>query len=191
MPKTAKQKEQNRLYMKANYHSRKENAKWQKAYREKTRDICFAAYGGYTCVCCNETEKKFLTLDHKNNDGAKHRKEIGYRGGYAFYLWIIRNNFPPMFQVLCFNCNHGRQLNGGVCPHKEITMGHSFEQSRPEHMVIEKHIPEGHAHLDQKLDKGMRSPMVSQLPMEAGLSQPEDAPGINGAGHGSSEYGGM
>lgn len=70
-------------------------------------------------------------------------------------------------------------------------MAHSFEQSRPDHMVMEKHIPAGHAHLDQKLDKGMRSPMISQLPMEAGLSMPENAPGVDGSGHGDSEYGGF
>lgn len=67
-------------------------------------------------------------------------------------------------------------------------MGHSFEQSRPDHQIMEKSIPSGHAHLDQKYDKGMRSPMVSQLPMDAGLVPPGNAPGLNGGGHGDSEY---
>jgi hypothetical protein len=25
------------------------------------------------------------------------------------------------FQVLCFNCNIGRERNGGMCPHKAVT----------------------------------------------------------------------
>lgn len=62
-------------------------------------------------------------------------------------------------------------------------MSHGFESSRPEHQIHEKHIPEGHAHLDQKHDKGMRSPMLSQLPMESGLASPEVAGGA-GTGEG-------
>lgn len=90
-----------------------------KEYRERVKDAVFAAYGGYVCVCCGETEKRFLTIDHINNDGAKHRKEIGFRGGIGIHLWLCKNAFPEGFQVLCFNCNHGKQLNGGTCPHKE------------------------------------------------------------------------
>jgi hypothetical protein len=58
-------------------------------------------------------------------------------------------------------------------------MSHSFEKSRPDHEVHEMHRPEGHGHMDQKLQKGMRSPMLSQLPMESGLESPEDAPGLS------------
>lgn len=61
-------------------------------------------------------------------------------------------------------------------------MSHSFEQSRPDHQIIHKHIPEGHAHLDQKLDKGMRSPMVGQLPQANGLESPETATGSSEGG---------
>jgi hypothetical protein len=34
-------------------------------------------------------------------------------------LKIIRENYPPEYQVLCFNCNCGRALNGGRCPHED------------------------------------------------------------------------
>lgn len=66
-------------------------------------------------------------------------------------------------------------------------MGHGFEQSRPEHTVHDMHRPEGHAHLDQKYDKGMRSPMNSQLPQEAGLESPSTS-AEGGSGHGDSGY---
>lgn len=71
-------------------------------------------YGG-KCKCCNENNIGFLTIDHINNDGGKHREMIG--NGTAFYYWIIKNNYPKDLQILCFNCNCGRNVNGGICPH--------------------------------------------------------------------------
>lgn len=70
------------------------------------------------CSCCGEMELLFLTIDHINNDGAEDRKKTG--SGAGFYRYLKRNNFPnkDKYQVLCFNCNHGKQINGGVCPHK-------------------------------------------------------------------------
>jgi len=89
--------------------------------RKRLRDACFAAYGGYVCSCCGETNEKFLTLDHINRDGAEMRKVHG--DGYQFHLWLVRNNFPPVIQVMCYNCNLGRERNGGVCPHKTVHGG--------------------------------------------------------------------
>lgn len=66
-------------------------------------------------------------------------------------------------------------------------MGHSFEQSMPHHVIHEMHRPDGHAHLDQKYDKGMRSPMIGQLPMEAGLESPSNS-AEGGTGHGDTGY---
>ena len=31
----------------------------------------------------------------------------------------ISRNFPDFLQILCFNCNCGRNRNGGICPHME------------------------------------------------------------------------
>ncbi len=74
------------------------------------------AYGGYRCACCGVDEPLFLTLDHQDGSGARHRERVG-KGG-KFYAWLRDNGYPPGFQVLCSNCNHGRFRNGGVCPHK-------------------------------------------------------------------------
>ena len=78
----------------------------------------FERYGN-KCLCCGETNIQFLTIDYINGKGCQHRKEIGVSAGKNFYHWLKRNNYPNGFQVLCFNCNCGRQVNGGVCPHKE------------------------------------------------------------------------
>lgn len=84
------------------------------------RDLIFNHYGGYKCQCCGETIQILLTLDHKNNDGAEHRKQLGGNRTAQLFKWIIERNFPPIFQVLCWNCNIGKHLNGGQCPHKTV-----------------------------------------------------------------------
>lgn len=87
----------------------------------KARDEIYLRYGGPRCVCCGETELLFLTLDHVDNDGGSHRREIvGKNGGCSYRQLrssLRRRGWPPILQVLCFNCNMGRQRNGGVCPH--------------------------------------------------------------------------
>lgn len=58
----------------------------------------------------------FLTLDHINNDGAAARQ--GNRDTKPLYRRLRRANYPLGYQVLCWNCNVGRHINGGVCPHQ-------------------------------------------------------------------------
>ena len=91
------------------------NASTRKSFR-KLRDEVIDGYGG-KCSCCGETEPRFLTLDHVNNDGAEHRREVG-RNTYQMHRFAKANGYPPSLQVLCFNCNCGRRVNGGVCPHQ-------------------------------------------------------------------------
>jgi hypothetical protein len=87
----------------------KSNARWN----NKKQQV-FAAYGGAICKCCGETLQLLLTLDHINNDGAEERKRLNRK---SLYGWLVLNNFPPGYVVLCFNCNIGKSLNGGICPH--------------------------------------------------------------------------
>lgn len=80
----------------------------------------FDAYGGCICKCCEETEPMFLTIDHINEDGAAHRQSLGgkHMAGKHFYNWLKKNNYPPGFQVLCFNCNFAKG-HFGICPHEQ------------------------------------------------------------------------
>jgi hypothetical protein len=75
-------------------------------------------YGGYKCACCEITEPMFLTIDHINGGGCRHRKEMAPFNGGQLYKWLKDNNYPPGFRVLCMNCNQGTWRNGGICPHK-------------------------------------------------------------------------
>jgi hypothetical protein len=96
-------------------HDRRE---YMRRWNQANKDKCYAAYGGYVCSCCGETEPMFLSLDHVKGKGNQHRRIAGIGGG-RLYRWIIRHKFPKrMFQVLCQNCNSGRYRNGGICPHK-------------------------------------------------------------------------
>lgn len=84
------------------------------------KDAVYAAYGGYRCVCCGETQKQFLTLDHINNDGNVHRRTDKTFRSYRYYgIW--RKGCTAALQVMCYNCNMGKARNGGVCPHTAAT----------------------------------------------------------------------
>jgi hypothetical protein len=76
-------------------------------------------YYGAKCNCCGENEEIFLTLDHIQGDGNKHRKTL--KKLVSMWRWIIINNYPSTFQILCFNCNSGKAINDGVCPHATST----------------------------------------------------------------------
>lgn len=71
------------------------------------------------CACCGESEYNFLQIDHVNGGGNRHRKSIKVKCGSKFYYWLWKNNFPEGYQVLCANCNWGKRMNNGVCPHKK------------------------------------------------------------------------
>ena len=94
-----------------NLERRREYAKER---NQRARAKFLEMYGA-KCSCCGETEERFLTLDHVNDNGSAHRAERGRRG-------ILRDAIskfaPDEYQILCFNCNSGRAANGGICPHK-------------------------------------------------------------------------
>jgi hypothetical protein len=88
--------------------------KAKKIYEAKCKELVFNHYGK-VCACCGESNPIFLSIDHINGGGTKQRKS----GERKICVWLFRNNFPSGFQTLCFNCNWGKHLNHGICPHKE------------------------------------------------------------------------
>lgn len=88
------------------------------AYRLK-RKMLVLQYYGERCACCGENHIQFLTIDHVNGGGNKHRRENNITGGSTMYTWLIRHNFPEGFRTLCFNCNCARGCFGH-CPHEVI-----------------------------------------------------------------------
>jgi hypothetical protein len=69
-----------------------------------------------TCTCCGENDPRFLTLDHVNNDGNKHRETLKE---HQIMREAKNEGWPrAKYTCLCLNCNLGRSVNGGICPHK-------------------------------------------------------------------------
>jgi len=67
------------------------------------------AYGG-ECVLCGEKVAEFLTIDHINGGGNKHRQEVG--NGHRFRLWLKKHNWPrDEYRLLCANCNCSDKRN--------------------------------------------------------------------------------
>lgn len=89
-----------------------EDRQRRRAYALRDRLTALAAYGN-RCACCGETRPEFLSIDHVNNDGAAHRREIGSGNLPA---WLRAHNYPAGFQVLCYNCNMAKAFFGS-CPH--------------------------------------------------------------------------
>jgi hypothetical protein len=110
-----------KLRNRAAYEVRKQDPEWvariteeNRQRRARLRQQVIEAYGS-ACACCDERTPEFLTIDHVNNDGAAHRREVGRSARMC--LDIVRRGFPPDFQLLCWNCN-GAKGAYGVCPHE-------------------------------------------------------------------------
>jgi hypothetical protein len=81
------------------------------------RSLVLENYGG-KCACCGESEPVFLAVDHVNNDGAEHRRELGLgRSTTRWLKWLIDHDYPDEFQLLCHNCNYAKSQPDG-CPHQ-------------------------------------------------------------------------
>jgi hypothetical protein len=103
---------------------------YMRKLRQKLKHDVLVYYSGGlpTCSCCGEKHEEFLSIDHINGDGADHRRMIGGRGKNT-YRWLVNNNFPPGFQVLCMNCNFAKGHAYGGCPHKKPVEPEQFNQS--------------------------------------------------------------
>lgn len=93
-------------------------ARWTKRKNLELKLVVLNHYGG-KCACCGIDDFRFLTVDHKNNDGRHDPRKKGH-AGMEWYKTIIRAGFPKDLQVLCWNCNMGKEKfgSGEKCPHK-------------------------------------------------------------------------
>lgn len=84
--------------------------------RRRIRYTVLIHYGGDPpkCECCEEPRFEFLSIDHINGGGSRHRKAVGYG---RLYEWLKQNGFPPGYRVLCHNCNQAYGMYG-YCPHQ-------------------------------------------------------------------------
>ena len=81
------------------------------------------------CVCCGVDILEMLTLDHINGRNKEEKKNQLH--AYHLYkhlrtIYYKTNQWPEGFRTLCFNCNSGRQINKGICPHEIIKLDKPF-----------------------------------------------------------------
>ncbi len=90
------------------YYSEAEKKKGDKILQEEKRMKVLIHYSGNPpkCARCGFSDVRALTIDHIVGGGGKHRREIHRR----IENWIIDNNFPEGYQVLCMNCNLIKKL---------------------------------------------------------------------------------
>ena len=80
------------------------------------------------CNCCGQNSHiDFLEIDHiagkKEMDYESELIKLGYSSelkSIMWYNWIIENDFPKGFQILCKNCNGAKGMinNNNECPMK-------------------------------------------------------------------------
>jgi hypothetical protein len=112
-----------RLYRKNNLERRKESEKKSKrnhpgqemSRNHRIRALVLEHYGN-CCACCGEDHAEFLCVDHVKGDGSQHRKIMNFHSGQQIYRWLVRNDFPDGFRLLCWNCNASLGIRG-YCPH--------------------------------------------------------------------------
>lgn len=102
-------------YKQATPGSFERQAAASKRQREDAKRQVFEYYGN-VCACCGESCLLFLTVEHIDGGGRKHRKTMGAQ---TIYVWLVNSGFPGGFEILCYNCNCGKRVNGGVCPHQQ------------------------------------------------------------------------
>jgi len=90
---------------------KKKNAIVGKDNRIKQKLTVLQHYGG-KCKLCDAMDMAVLSIDHIDGGGTRHRNQL-LRQGTTLYRWLVKNNYPEGFQVLCFNCNMKKYLTGG------------------------------------------------------------------------------
>jgi hypothetical protein len=111
-----------RWYQENKAHRQEYKRQW--SYKYKLQVLLH--YGGNPpqCACCKESMIGFLTVEHQNGTGKDHRANIkvGAEGGQLIYRWLVVNNYPEGFEILCANCNLARGWYG-ACPHTDPSIG--------------------------------------------------------------------
>ena len=89
---------------------------------QRLKVLKYYSDGKLNCNCCGEDNVEFLTIDHIGGGGNMHRnlltanKEV-QRGSGNFVRWLIKQDYPSGYRVLCYNCNVSLGIHG-YCPHE-------------------------------------------------------------------------
>jgi hypothetical protein len=91
-------------------HREKRNEAQRRRHRH-LRELVLTHYGSKcSWPGCDVTDLDMLQIDHVSGNGCKQRKELG-SGGRGVMLYIVNNNFPEGFRILCANHNWKHRAN--------------------------------------------------------------------------------
>ncbi len=93
--------------MKYDAEFRRESIKRCKKYDDNIKLDVFKHYsnGKIECAICKCDDYRVLNIDHIGGGGLKERRKQNLDGGAVFFRWLIKNNYPEGYRVLCRNCN--------------------------------------------------------------------------------------
>lgn len=114
------------IMTKNKYHSKNPSKhtlamrKYMPNYVKQLRFEVLTHYGNgvLACVCCGISELQFLNIDHINGR-TDYEKKNGKERGWQLMRSLRKKGYPKGYQTLCWNCNSGKHLNKGICPHKD------------------------------------------------------------------------
>lgn len=88
-----------------NEYFRENNKKTYQLIRSKVID----GYGG-KCNRCGFTDPRALQVDHVNGGGTQETANRWKGSVRSFLYWLVNNNFPDGYQLLCANCNSIKRI---------------------------------------------------------------------------------
>jgi hypothetical protein len=98
-------------------HADKKNTINRKCYNKRRLTVLTHYSNGIAaCKNCGITDIRVLSIDHINGNGRAHLKQIGAQ----ICDWLLRNNYPEGFQVLCMNCQFIKRHTHNECNRKEV-----------------------------------------------------------------------
>lgn len=89
-------------YLKHMEEVKKRHSEYHKKYRVEIRFkvLLYYSNGSMKCAKCGYSDMRALSIDHINGGGNQHRIKTGYGDSYH---WLLKNNYPEGYQVLCMN----------------------------------------------------------------------------------------
>lgn len=88
-------------------YAKRKNQEW------KIQVLTHYAGGLPKCTRCGFSDIRALSIDHINGGGNRHRQEIKR----TFYHWLIQQNYPLGYQVLCMNCQFIKRVEEEEVPY--------------------------------------------------------------------------
>jgi len=90
---------------------KEERARLNRQWRLDLKIEVLTYYGNGECSCitCGERRIPCLSIDHIDNNGCEHRRQLFGKPSNSIYYWLKKNNYPEGYQTLCMNCQFVKQ----------------------------------------------------------------------------------